>query len=45
VFYTALGHDSKDYMDPVFIQHLTGGLLWALGENPKEFHSKKKSRK
>ena len=33
VFYTALGHDSKDYTDPVFIQHLTGGILWALGEN------------
>ncbi|WP_140486226.1 ThuA domain-containing protein [Flavobacterium sp. GSA192] len=42
VFYTALGHDSKDYVDPVFIQHLTGGLLWALGENPKESHSKKR---
>lgn len=41
VFYTALGHDSKDYSDPVYIQHLTGGILWALGENPKEKRSKK----
>ncbi len=30
VFYTALGHDSKDYTDPVFLKHLEGGLLWAL---------------
>jgi type 1 glutamine amidotransferase len=41
VFYTALGHDSKDYSDPVYIQHLTGGILWALEKNPKEKHSKK----
>ncbi|MFL9831108.1 ThuA domain-containing protein [Flavobacterium sp. ST-87] len=42
VFYTALGHDSKDYVDPVFLKHLEGGLLWALGKKPKEFHLKKK---
>ena len=41
VFYTALGHDSKDYIDPVYVQHLTGGLLWALGGNSKESYSKK----
>lgn len=45
VFYTALGHDSKDYVDPVYLEHLTGGILWALGEDAKESHSKKKSRK
>ena len=45
VFYTALGHDSKDYVDPVFLKHLKGGLLWALGENSNESHSKKKSKK
>lgn len=45
VFYTALGHDSKDYVDPVFIQHLEGGLLWALSENQKVSHSKKKTKK
>ncbi|MEC5164464.1 type 1 glutamine amidotransferase [Flavobacterium sp. PL11] len=33
VFYTALGHDEKDYSEPLFVQHLTGGLLWALGKN------------
>ena len=35
VFYTALGHDDKDYSDPMFIQHLTGGILWALDEKLK----------
>lgn len=41
VFYTALGHDSKDYSDPVYIQHLTGGILWALGKKPKEKRANK----
>ena len=45
VFYTALGHDTKDYADPVYLKHLEGGILWALGKNHKESHSKKKSRK
>jgi len=44
VFYTALGHDSKDYVDPVYIQHLTGGILWALGEDDKDFKLKKKRK-
>jgi type 1 glutamine amidotransferase len=30
-FYTALGHSAEDYRDPAFIQHLSGGLHWALG--------------
>ncbi|KDN56671.1 ThuA domain-containing protein [Flavobacterium seoulense] len=45
VFYTALGHDAKDYADSVYLEHLKGGIMWALAENPKESHSKKKSRK
>jgi type 1 glutamine amidotransferase len=45
VFYTALGHDSKDYTDPTYLEHITGGILWALGEDSKATNSKKKSRK
>lgn len=45
VFYTALGHDSKDYSNPDYLAHLEGGILWALGGNSKELHSKKKSKK
>ena len=29
-WYTALGHDSEFYEDPLFVQHLRGGLLWVL---------------
>jgi type 1 glutamine amidotransferase len=29
VFYTALGHSSQAYADPVFRAHLLGGLRWA----------------
>ncbi|AQT69792.1 Cytochrome c551/c552 [Anaerohalosphaera lusitana] len=31
-FYTALGHDPKHYKDKNFINHLTGGIKWALDE-------------
>ncbi|MET8942645.1 ThuA domain-containing protein [Streptomyces sp. NPDC004542] len=31
VFYTALGHASDAYADPVFRAHLAGGLGWAAG--------------
>jgi type 1 glutamine amidotransferase len=29
-WYTALGHDPGFYQDPVFVEHLRGGLLWLL---------------
>jgi hypothetical protein len=29
-FYTAIGHDSAVFRDPVVKQHLTGGILWAV---------------
>ncbi|MDF1574887.1 MAG: ThuA domain-containing protein [Bacteroidales bacterium] len=29
-WYTALGHDSQFYEDPLFVEHLRGGLLWIL---------------
>jgi len=36
VFYTALGHIPDTYRDPVFLRHIYGGMLWAVGErNPK----------
>ena len=30
-FYTALGHVRESYADPLFLQHLWGGLTWVLG--------------
>lgn len=44
VFYTALGHDSKDYSDSVYLEHITGGILWALGEDLDKLLSKKKKK-
>ncbi len=29
-FYTALGHDPWFYEDPLFVEHLRGGLLWTM---------------
>lgn len=28
-FYTALGHRPEDYAEPLFVQHLRGGIAWA----------------
>lgn len=29
-FYTALGHESRHYEDKLFLQHLLGGIQWAM---------------
>lgn len=44
VFYTALGHADNDYSDPLFVKHLTGGILWALDKTAKKPRKYKKSR-
>lgn len=31
VFYTALGHTEASYQEPLFLKHLTGGILYAIG--------------
>jgi cytochrome c len=30
-FYTGLGHDSQLFADPVYLEHLLGGIRWAAG--------------
>ncbi|MFT4093233.1 MAG: ThuA domain-containing protein [Niabella sp.] len=32
VFYTALGHGDESYSDPLFLQHLLGGIQYAMGK-------------
>lgn len=32
VFYTSMGHTIESYSDPVFLNHVAGGLDWALGQ-------------
>jgi type 1 glutamine amidotransferase len=34
-WFTALGHDKKDYSDPVYIQHLFGGIRYVAGKVKK----------
>ena len=33
VFYTALGHTDESYKEPLFLQHITGGILAVLHRN------------
>lgn len=30
-WYTAMGHTIESYSEPIFLQHLAGGILWAAG--------------
>lgn len=32
IFYTALGHTEASYTEPLFVQHITGGLRYAMGK-------------
>jgi len=34
-FYTALGHDNKSYDDPLYLQHILGGIKYAMGASPQ----------
>ncbi|MBA2328510.1 MAG: ThuA domain-containing protein, partial [Flavisolibacter sp.] len=39
-FYTALGHTEESYAEPLFLQHLLGGIQYAIGENKELDYSK-----
>jgi type 1 glutamine amidotransferase len=34
-FYTALGHDNKSWEDPLYLQHVLGGINYVMGANPE----------
>jgi type 1 glutamine amidotransferase len=34
-FYTALGHDNTSYNDPLYLQHILGGIKYVMGANPQ----------
>jgi len=34
-FYTALGHDNKSWEDPLYLQHVLGGIKYAMGAKPE----------
>ena len=33
-WYTALGHTAESYREPLFVEHLLGGIIWAAGDMP-----------
>ncbi len=38
-FYTALGHTNESFREPLFLQHVLGGLIYAIGKNaPKKYN-------
>src|SRR6185503_712232 len=43
-FYTALGHTGASYVEPQFLQHLLGGIQYAIGDNNKLQYSKAKTQ-
>lgn len=40
VWYTALGHTEASFTEPLFLQHLLGGIHVAAGEKPADFKHK-----
>jgi type 1 glutamine amidotransferase len=35
MFYTALGHTDSSYIEPLFIKHLTGGIMFVMNRKTK----------
>jgi cytochrome c len=34
-WYTELGHTDESYSDPLYLKHILGGILWAMGDHQK----------
>jgi cytochrome c len=45
VFYTGLGHTDESYSEPLFLQHLLGGIQYAIGKNAPLNYAKAKSQR
>ncbi|GAA4087352.1 ThuA domain-containing protein [Mucilaginibacter panaciglaebae] len=43
VFYTGLGHTDESYSEPLFLQHLLGGIKYAIGNNAPLNYAKAKT--
>lgn len=37
VFYTELGHTDESYSDPLYLNHLLGGIQYAMGDNSADY--------
>ncbi|OZI05951.1 HHIP-like protein 1 [Siphonobacter sp. BAB-5385] len=44
IFYTAYGHTDETFMEPLFLQHLWGGLRWAGAGMPVDYKKAKTQR-
>lgn len=44
MWYTALGHTEASFTEPLFLQHLLGGIQVAAGSKPADFNPKENSR-
>jgi glucose/arabinose dehydrogenase len=42
-WYTALGHTEESYKEPDFLEHIAGGILYAMGDNKPLDYSKAKA--
>lgn len=40
-FYTALGHTEASYTEPAFLQHLLGGLQYAMAKKPLDYEKER----
>lgn len=45
VFYTGLGHTDESYSEPLFLQHLLGGIKYAIGKNAPLNYAKAKTQR
>ncbi len=43
-FYTELGHTDESYADSLYLQHILGGIQYAIGENEELDYSKAKTQ-
>lgn len=44
-WYTALGHTDESYKEPLFLQHLLGGIKYAMGKGAKLNYRKAKTKR
>ena len=43
-FYTAMGHTEETYEDPIFLNHLLGGIIYAIGKNKLDYRKTTSNR-
>lgn len=44
-FYTGMGHTNESYVDPMFLDHVYQGILYAIGETKPDFSKAREKKK